>query len=115
MLDKKFDKMSCILGNREQVAEVLLSSGNVIEALHWHKIENNYEFKCKKYLEFALKMGDQTFRDIFRHFEAHNYRSVNAAANKQPPLVIDAFYRNLYNEKFGADDLDKFIALLSVK
>lgn len=103
------------LGNSEQVAEVLLSSGAIIEALHWHTIENNYEFKCKKYLEFALKLGDQTFRDIFRYFEAHNYRSIHSVSNKQPPLVIDDCYRQVYNDKFGSDDLERFIALLSVK
>ena len=35
-------------GTSEQIAEVMLSNGDVIEALKWHKIENNYEFKCKK-------------------------------------------------------------------
>ena len=35
-------------GTCEQIAEVMISNGDVIEALKWHKIENNYEFKCKK-------------------------------------------------------------------
>ena len=102
-------------GKSEHVAEVLLAQGEIVEALHCHTIEHNFEFKVKKYLDFALKMGDQTFRDIFRHFEAHNFRSVNAASNKQPPLVIDKFYRDVYHQKFGEEDLSKFIALLSIK
>jgi len=102
-------------GTCEQIAEVMISNGDVIEALKWHKIENNYEFKCKKYLELALKLGDLIFRDVFRHFEEHNYRSVNTATNKQPPLVIDPQYRQLYHEKFGSADLESFLSLLSIK